>query len=372
VPEICENIYEIDEAMKLGFNWRYGPFELIDLVGREFLCQIITQNQLPIPKILQHPKPFYQEKQGVRYFIKDGNYCQIPNEALKLSHIKQKDSLFKSNSLFVWDLGDNVACLELIGKMPVLNLEVFKAIKHVLGTISCTAFVITSEQENFCAGGDLKYLLSLIEAENYQGIDEFIATGQEVMKLIKYSQVPVIAAVSGYALGGGCELLLHCHKIQAHAESYIGLVETSIGLIPAWGGCKELRRRYQQKDLGDAHRLLMQSKISKSAFLAREMLHLEDTMAISMNKDLLLTEAKKLALLAAKNYSPPQKPLFKKQSLEIMESYLQDDLSIAKYLEEILTTQANEDELFHLEKKYFVNLCKFLLTKEKIKNKISS
>jgi 3-hydroxyacyl-CoA dehydrogenase len=373
VPEVCDNVYEIDEAMKLGFNWQYGPFELIDLVGRDFLCKMIEQNQLAIPEILQNPQTFYQEKAGVKYFIKNNHYLQIPSNELKLATVKKQPRLFHNNSVALWDLGDKVACLVLIGKMPVLNLEVFKGIKHALSDKSFDAMIITAEQENFCAGGDLKYLLALIEAENYPGIDEFIAMGQEVMKLIKYASIPVIAAVSGYAVGGGCELLLHCHKIQAHAESYLGLVETSIGLIPAWGGCKELRSRYAGENLQQAHSLLMQSKISKSAFLAREMLHLEDKMLISMNKDLLLSEAKKLAQNSlAKNYSPPPKPDFSKETFQIEQLYANDDSSIAKYLVEILSHAASEDELFSLEKKYFVNLCKFLLTKEKIKNKISS
>ena len=181
------------------------------------------------------------------------------------------------------------------------------------------ALVIHNEGENFSAGANLGLLTSAIDQGDWEGVENLIKQGQQTFMSVKYAPFPVIAAPTGLALGGGCEILLHCDAIQAHAELYTGLVEVGVGLVPGWGGCKEyLRRCLQLKMFGGpippvakAFETIAMAKVSKSAVEAKELLFLAASDGITLNKSRLLADAKNKALALSKDYTVPEEIEYK-------------------------------------------------------------
>jgi 3-hydroxyacyl-CoA dehydrogenase len=359
VPEICDDIEDVDRAMRFGFNWKHGPFELIDKLGCEFIIENIKKNNLPIPLLLKKNQKFYSDH-------------KTKSDYLRIEDVKRGDAIFSNNAVVLWDLGDLIACLELKTKMNILNLELFKGIEASLEIVNdkFKGLVIIGG-DNFSSGADLKYIKSLIEKNDFAAIEQFINKGQEIMKLIKYAKIPIIAALSGYALGGGCEIALHAYKIRAYAESYIGLVEPTVGLIPAFGGCKESLYNYRKSDKIDLFANIMKGEISKSAIMARDMFLLGDKISITMNKDRLLADAKKLTLDSIDDFKAVVKINFDPTDANIdLSSYFGHDLMIAKYLKKIFNNPVVEDELLNMEKQAFIELCKIPETMIKIANKL--
>jgi 3-hydroxyacyl-CoA dehydrogenase len=191
--------------------------------------------------------------------------------------------------------------------MALINQSVDKVSKEF------KALVIHNDSENFSAGANLGLLMKAIHDNDWPAVEQLIKQGQKTYQRLKYAHFPVVAAPSGLALGGGCEILLHCDAVQAHAELYMGLVEVGVGLIPGWGGCKEyLRRCLQLKRPGGpippvvkAFQTIGLASVSKSAFDAKELLYLGSNDSITMNKDRLLADAKAKALSLAEGYKAP-------------------------------------------------------------------
>ncbi len=359
VPEISADIVDVDLAMKLGFNWKYGPFELIDKIGIEFVIDNIKKNNLPVPLLLQKNQKFYPTHKKSDYLI--------------LEDVHSGRALFSNDAVSLWDLGDEVACLELKTKMNILNLEAFKGIEASLEIASAKfKSMVIIGGDNFSCGADLKYIKSLIEKNDFASIEQFIAKGQETMMAVKYAKIPIIAALSGFALGGGCELALHAHKIRAYAESYVGLVEPVVGLIPAFGGCKESLYNYRDsKHASVLFENIMKGEVSKSAIIVRDMFLLGDKISITMNKDRLLSDAKALARDAARDFTVQTRVDFDAVNCEIdLSAYAGHDLMVAEYLKEIFNHKIKEDELLSMEKQAFIELCKKPETIIKIANKL--
>ncbi len=325
IPEIADDIDAIDSAMRLGYNWRYGPFELLDRLGIEWFTEKLQKEQANLPELISNPKSLYRIKSGIpQYRDKMGNYYPLHRAegVLLLSDIKlQKPALLENASASLWDIGDGIVCLEFHSKMNTQSPDSMKLIQQSIAKISAEyeGLVIYNEGEHFSAGANLTMLTPALMEQNWEMVKSIIQLGQNTFRALKYAPFPVVAAPSGLALGGGCEILLHCDAIQAHAELYTGLVEVGVGLVPAWGGCKELLRRWMEyprcpggpmPPIAQAFETIGLAKVSQSAQEAKELLFLAKNDGISMNKSRLLTDAKVRALALAKNYQVPEKPVY--------------------------------------------------------------
>jgi len=252
VPEIADDIVAVDAAMRLGYNWRYGPFELIDQLGTAWLTAKLRGDGLPVPPLLAKAewRRLYRTEAGrLQHLTLDGRYRDVarPQGVLLLLDVKRRTRpVSRNSSASLWDIGDGVLCLEFHSKMnsldPLTLWMVEKAIRLVPGRYR--ALVIYNEGRNFSIGANIGLLRVAMKLRAWFLVRALVRRGQRAYQRLKYAPFPVVGAPSGMALGGGCEILLHCDAVQASAETYAGLVETAVGIVPAWGGCKELLTRW--------------------------------------------------------------------------------------------------------------------------------
>jgi 3-hydroxyacyl-CoA dehydrogenase len=322
VPEAADDIAAVDEAMRLGYNWKWGPFELIDQLGATWLAEHLAAEGLPVPPLLSSAgeRTFYRVEAGKRQYLgTDGAYHDIvrPDGVLLLADVKlDRQPILRNGSAALWDIGDGVACFEFTSKMNALDPDTLgllgKSIKAVAKQFK--ALVIYNEGSNFSAGANLGLALFAANIAAWTEIEQMVAAGQETYRALKYAPFPVVGAPSGLALGGGCEILLHCDAVQAHAESHVGLVECGVGLVPAWGGCKEMLSRWRtlgrlpngpMPAVAKVFETVSTATVAKSAAEAKELLFLRPTDGITMNRYRLLADAKAKALELARDYMPP-------------------------------------------------------------------
>jgi 3-hydroxyacyl-CoA dehydrogenase len=323
VPEAADDIGAVDEAMRLGYNWQWGPFELIDKLGAAWLTERLEREGIAVPALLRAAgdRTFYRVQDGRREYLgTDGDYHELkrPPGVLMLEDIKRVSKpVLKNGSAAVWDIGDGVLCFEFTSKSNSLDDQIIallgKTIPLVRGDYK--ALVVYNEGRNFSVGANLGLALFAANIAAWSEIDKLIAAGQQTYKALKYAPFPVVSAPAGMALGGGCEILLHSDAVQAHAESYIGLVECGVGVVPGWGGCKEMLTRWTVSGLLPKGPMPAPSKVfetvstatvSKSAAEAKDLLFLRGPDGITMNRYRLLADAKALALKLAAGYVPPQ------------------------------------------------------------------
>jgi 3-hydroxyacyl-CoA dehydrogenase len=391
IPEISDDIVSVDTAMRLGYNWKYGPFELLDRIGVDcFVSRLHAENR-PVPLMLGERQNLYKVDAGKRlYFDLSGNYRPLrrTDGILLLSDIKLQAPVVLDNpSASLWDIGDGVACLEFHSKMNTLDMDSLTMIRQSVDKVKSdfSALVIHNDADNFSAGANLTLLMQAIHNRDWPAVEQLIKQGQQTYQALKYAPFPVVGAPSGLALGGGCEILLHCDAIQAHAELYIGLVEVGVGLVPGWGGCKEYLRRWLEfarrpggpmPAIAQAFETIGMAKTSKSAAEAKEMLFLSTTDGITMNKDRLLADAKAKALRLAKDYTPPKPAEYRlpgasaQAAMEVVVGNLKlagkvtdYDVEISRQLAGVLsggqcdiTEPLTENDLLNLELNAFVHL----------------
>ena len=328
VPEAADDIVAIDDAMKLGYNWKFGPFELVDRIGAAGLVERLKAEGRKVPALLEQlgAGTFYRVEAGKRqYFGLDGAYHDIvrPAGVLMLEDIKlASQPIAKTGSAALWDLGDGVACLEFTGKMNALDGEVMKLIGQAVPIVKerFKALVVYNDGANFSAGANLGLALFAINIAAYGEVEQLVAGGQAAYKALKYAPFPVVSAPAGLALGGGCEMLLHSDAVQAHAESYVGLVEPGVGLIPGWGGCGEMIDRWTKSGqlprgpmpaVAKVFEVVSTATVSKSAAQAKDHGFLRASDGITMNRSRLLADAKAKALSLVDGYTPPAPPEFR-------------------------------------------------------------
>ena len=322
VPEIADDIAAVDEAMRLGYNWKSGPFELMDEIGPAWFAGRLEADGQAVPDLLAaaRSKSFYRTEGGRRQHLGvDGSYADVirPDGVLLLSDIKAASRPLARNwAASLWDLGEGVCCLEFHSKMnsigPGIMAMIWKSLK-VVGR-DHKALVIYNEGSNFSVGANLGLVVVPAMVRAWFLIDLLIWAGQKAFMALKRAPFPVVAAPSGLALGGGCEVLLHSDAVQAHAETYSGLVETAVGIVPAWGGCKELLLRWNASrarpggpmvPVTKVFEMLSMASVAKSAAQARDFLILRPKDGITMNRDRLLADAKAKALSLVDGYAPP-------------------------------------------------------------------
>ena len=255
-PQISDDLVSIDEALRTGFSWKWGPFELLDKIGPAWFAGRLAAEGLPVPALLARVGSgnFYRVEQGklqqLNLHLPEASYSDVPRGegVLLLSDVKLASKpVAKNSSASLWDLGDGVLCLEFTSKMNALDEGILRLLRKAMGMIdgkAWKALVISNEGENFSVGANIGIALFAANIALWMAIEAQIYEGQQVFKAMKYAPFPVVGAPSGMALGGGCEILLHCSAVQAHAETYMGLVEVGVGVIPGWGGCKEMTTRW--------------------------------------------------------------------------------------------------------------------------------
>jgi 3-hydroxyacyl-CoA dehydrogenase len=396
VPTIADDVVAVDEAMRWGYTWKFGPFELIDQIGVDNVIALLKAGKIEVPPLLQKAagKSFYRVNDGqLEYLGVDGKYAPVRRRpgVLLLQDIKRKSKpLARNGSASLWDVGDGVICLEFHSKMNALDNDSMAMLAKGLDTVKKSngafkAMVVYNEADNFSVGANVGLGLFAANIALWPLIEAGETEGQNAYKAVKYAPFPVVSAPAGMALGGGCEILLHSAAVQAHAESYIGLVETGVGLVPGWGGCKELLTRQvtNPKRPGGPIPPLMQAfetialaKVSRSAAEARDTLMLRPGDGITMNRDRLLADAKAKALALAKDYQPPKpQPLnlpgptgAAALKLGVTELVNQGkatayDAVVAEKLAEVLsggdtdiTDETSEDQLLALERRAFQSL----------------
>lgn len=327
VPSAAANVVAIDDAMKLGYNWKAGPFEMIDRLGAKYLAGRLEAEGRPVPEMLRivGDRMFYRLENGRRQYLDlDGTYRDIerPEGVLRLADIKLASKpLLRNASAALWDVGDGVVCLEFTGKMNALDGEVMKLIVQAIPLVQAQykALVIYNDADNFSAGANLGLALFAVNIAAWSEIEKLVAGGQMAYKGLKYAPFPVVGAPAGLAVGGGCEILLHCDAVQAHAELYTGLVECGVGLIPGWGGNGEMIDRARKAPgmpkgpmpaVAKVFETVSTATVSKSAAEAKELLFLRPGDGITMNRDRLLHDARQKALSLVEGYAPPEAPSF--------------------------------------------------------------
>ena len=327
VGEVSDQADAIDEAMRLGFNWKFGPFELIDQLGTSWLAERLQKSGIAVPRILTIAagRLVYRVENGQRQVLGlDGAYHDVkrPAGVLMLEDIKRRaQPVLKNGSAAVWDIGDGVACFEFTSKMNSLDSDTMaligKAIKLVQKEFK--ALVIYNEGTHFSAGANLGLAAFAANIAAWGEIENLVGGGQQAYMALRYAPFPVVAAPSGMALGGGCEILLASDAVQAHAETYTGLVEVGVGLIPGWGGCKEMLHRWStlgklpngpMPAVARAFEIISVATVAKSAAEAKEYLFMRPTDSITMNRYRLLADAKAKALSLVEGYKPPEPPTF--------------------------------------------------------------
>ncbi len=326
IPEIADELYKIDDAICAGFGWEVGPFETWDAVGIEKTVAKMEEmgykpNQWVYDMLAAGITSFYTAKDGVRHYydITSKSYKPVPgaDAYIILDNIRENKVLWKNSGTTIFDLGDGVLNIEFHTKMNTLGGEVIEGINKAfdMAEKSYHGLVIGNQGAQFSAGANLGMVFMYAIEQEFDEVDFMIRHFQNTMMRVRYSSVPVVVAPHGLTLGGGCEMSLHADRIQAAAETYIGLVEVGVGLIPGGGGTKELTKRVSDGlETGDVELNALQNafmniataKVATSAEEARGMHILRPVDAISINKDRQIADAKAAVLeLAEAGYTQP-------------------------------------------------------------------
>ena len=328
VPEISDNLVDVDRAMRWGFAWEFGPFEIMDAIGvRAFAAQVQKEGRaLPpvIEKVLASGrKGFYESEKGATtvFDIGSGGAKRVeePKGVIFLKSLKDAGREVERNSgASLIDLGDGVVCCEFHAKMNAIGADLIAMMHKGLKRLETDfdAMVIANQATNFSVGANIMLVLVAAQEQEWDELHMAVKQFQNINLALKYAPKPVVAAPQGMALGGGCEVCLHSAKIQAAAEAYIGLVEVGVGLIPGGGGTKEMLIRANEhaasgEDLDLFHALkpvfeaIAMAKVGTSAEECRDLGYLRREDGASMNRDRLVGDAKEAALaLVRGGYKP--------------------------------------------------------------------
>lgn len=326
IPEISDELYRIDQAVCAGFAWKMGPFDTWDLLGvKKVVEQMEGMNLKPANWVYEMldagNDSFYKIENGIKkyYDIPSKSYKTIPGteDLVILENIRETHKVWGNAGASLFDIGDGVLCLEFHTKMNAIGQEIIEGIETAISMAEkdYKGLVIGNEGDNFSAGANLAMLFMFAGDQDFDEVNLMVAQFQNTMKRAKFSSIPVVSAPAGLALGGGCELSLHCDAIQAHAETYIGLVEVGVGLIPGGGGTKELTLRVadsiaegdpELNRLQEAFMNIATAKVATSAEEARAMHILRPQDEITLNRKRLLTDAKaKVLELYEAGYTQP-------------------------------------------------------------------
>ncbi|MDB4890558.1 MAG: 3-hydroxyacyl-CoA dehydrogenase NAD-binding protein [Gemmatimonadetes bacterium] len=327
-PQIAYDIVSVDRAIEWGYAWEAGPFQQMDALGHDVLREGFPRLGLDIPELLAKAQKdaFYRASEdGWLYLTFDEKYELVPPVPgqVKLDDVRRKKGAVveRSKDANLLDLGDGVLLLEARSKMNTMGAGVLSMLRSGLEHVAEGKFVGlvigNDDTRAYSAGADLGAVVAQVQGSDWKGLDEMVRYFQEGAQLVRRAPFPVVAAPFGLTLGGGCEYALHCDRIQAHAELYMGLVEAGVGLIPAGGGTKELLFRFTQalepyeeadpfEAVKRAFKLIAMATTSTSALEARNLGFLRPVAdRITMNRDRLIADAKARVLDLAPDYVAP-------------------------------------------------------------------
>ena len=396
--EIADDIVAIDNAMKWGFGWQQGPFEIWDAIGVKESVEKMKAEGFEIPAFAQDLldkgfDSFYKEDNGDVYFFNGQDYSLVPTneKVIELKRYKKKHGVIKKNAgASLIDLGDGIALLEFHSQSNAIGLDIIQMINFAVDEVekNYKGLVIGNQGKNFCVGANLGMILMEAQDDNIFELDFTVRSFQNAMMKIKYSSKPVVAAPFGMALGGGAEVCLPAAHIQASHETYMGLVEAGVGLIPGGGGNKELYMKHLKGLPNGVHvdyqfvankvfETIAMAKVSTSGEEARENNFLSFADGISVNADHLIYDAKQVALaLFENNYKAPLREkvpvtgesgyatlLLGAEGMFLSGFISEHDLKIAKKLAYVLAggkvpygTLVDEQYLLDLEREAFLSL----------------
>ncbi len=409
VPEIADTIVEVDQAMRYGFNWERGPFELWDDIGAESVLERWKNEKRALPPLAEElsrapEQRFYLWQNNQRFYfdLERTRHRFVPERpgVILLADRRSAGAVVRSNAgASLIDLGDGVACLEFHTKMNAIGGDILEIARAALEELQANfdGLVIGNQGPHFSAGANIMLLLVAAQEEEWDEIHAMVRAFQNTVMAFKYAPRPVVVAPHGMALGGGCEVVLHGQRVVAAAETYLGQVETGAGLIPAGGGCKELLLRAtdtasDELDLLNRIRHLFETialaKVSTSAEHARRLGFLRQGDQITMNLDRLLGDAKQTVLAMARTGVRPGTPrtdirvpgeaAYAQMKLGIhmmrrAEHITDYEAVIAEKLAYVLSGGAlnppqavSEQYLLDLEREAFVSLCGERKTQERI------
>jgi 3-hydroxyacyl-CoA dehydrogenase len=412
IPEIADTVVEVDRAMQWGFNWELGPFEAWDAIGVEKSVAKLKEEGKSLPLNVQKlldsgAKSFYKQENGQRFYFDFPSAQYVPAAdppgTIILKSLKDRTGVIKRNSgASLVDLGEGVACLEFHSKMNSIGGDTLEMLKTALNEVekNFVGLVVGNQGQNFSVGANLMLMLMEAQDENWEELDMIGRFFQQSVMSLRYSPKPVVVAPFQMVFGGGCEMVLHADRVRASAETYIGLVEVGVGIIPAGCGTKEMLVRALDSipsDMKDADpfpfvkrafETIALAKVATSAEEARGLGFLSHDDSISMNRDRLIADAKKEVLaLAGSGYVEPQQradilalgnPALAtlKLGVHMMKraGYISDhDALIGEKLARILTggdlnhtTRVSEQYLLDLEREAFLSLIGTRKTQDRI------
>ncbi|GAA0748169.1 3-hydroxyacyl-CoA dehydrogenase/enoyl-CoA hydratase family protein [Gaetbulibacter jejuensis] len=415
IPEITDELYKIDDAMKAGFGWEHGPFQIWDAIGVEKGLEIMKAEGLEPASwvndmLASGSKSFYTVKDGASYFydIPSKTQTKIPGQDafIILDNIRKSKEVFKNTGVVIEDLGDGILNCEFQSKMNTIGGDVLAGLNKAvdLAEKDFQGLVIGNQAANFSVGANIGMIFMMAVEQEYDELNMAIKYFQDTMMRMRYSAIPTVAAPHGMTLGGGCELSLHADKVVAAAETYIGLVEFGVGVIPGGGGSKEMALR--ASDLfhkGDVKLNVLQeyfltigmAKVSTSAYEAFDLGILQKGKdVVVVNKDRQIATAKAYAkLMAEQGYTQPIKRkdvkvlgkqalgmfLVGTDSMEASNYISEHDQKIANKLAYVMAggdlsepTAVSEQYLLDLEREAFLSLCTERKTLERIQHMLKT
>ena len=418
VPEICETIVGIDNAMKWGYNHQLGPFETWDAVGVKAAVEVMKQLKKKVPKKIEEMlkkgcESFYIKKEDGAYyydFEKKGYVLLEPNpRIILLPALKDRKKVIQGNaSATLVDIGDGVACLEFHTKMNAIDGPMIDMLNVACDEVekNYTGLVVGNHAANFSAGANIFQVLLAAQKADWDMLENLIGALQDANMRMKYLSKPVVTAPAGLTLGGGCEMTMHGAKCQPCGETYIGLVEVGVGVIPAGGGCKELMVRLTeglpdgvvdaglnlQTILGKAFETIATAKVATSAMEGMELGFIRKTDNISLNRDQQIYDAKQVVLGLSKFYKKPRPALipvmgenFRGMANGILYNMQHGnyasvyDVHIARKVAYIISggdcaegTLVTEQEILDLEKEAFMSLMGEQKTQDRIMHMLTT
>jgi 3-hydroxyacyl-CoA dehydrogenase len=315
IPEIADEVWSVDRAMEWGYGWGLGPFRTLDALGPQWVAERAREKGETVPPFLEQllasgRKRFYEDEGGVRTAVTVRGAQPVPPRpgAVDVAAVKAARGTFKKNpGASLVDLGDGVALVEFHSKMNSLGADAIGMIHTAVkeARINFDALVVGNQGENFTVGANLMLVLMAAEEGEWDELGRSVRQFQDANMALKTAEFPVVAAPFGLTLGGGCEISLHAHRVRASAETYMGLVEVGVGVVPAGGGTKEMALRALDQCAGvdvdpfpflkRAFETIALAKVSTSGAEALR-LYLSPADSLSANPDRLLFEAKEVAL----------------------------------------------------------------------------
>lgn len=411
IPEISEDFYKIDDALKAGFGWELGPFETWDVLGLDQGLKLIKDQNKKVAEWVEEMRgagftSFYKSEKGKRLFynVNSKTYQVIPGteNLVQLDSLREENKVWGNSDTTLVHLGDGILNLEFHTKMNSIGAGVIEGLNKAmdLAEKEYKGLVISNTGQNFSAGANVAMIFMMAVEQDFDELNFAVKAFQDVMMRVRYSNVPVVAAPHNLTLGGSCELCMHADKVVAHAESYIGLVEFGIGVIPAGAGTKEFAKRLSEELMaGDIkiNRLrerfltIGQAKVSTSAYEAFDLGYLREGLdEVVVSRDYQLARAKAACLELAQNgYIAPKRgkniTVVGQEGLGIVYvgansmlsgKYISEhDAYISEKLGYVLcggdlseNTLVSEQYLLDLERKAFVELCMQRKTLERIES----